>query len=375
MSNKSMRIIVIVLVAIILVIGILIAIILLTPNNSNVENTVPKEIVKVEPVISVNKEVNEENKNQMIITVEATIEDEIGIKEVILPDGTSVVGSKATFTVEENGKYKFEAVSNKNVRTTQEIEVTELEEHSSANPYIPEGFVEAEDTGTVEEGYVIEDSYGNQYTWVPVETGKLTRNTVLDADYEEKSNTASALVNSVSKYYGFYIGRYESSKNEINGEIISASMPGKDPWTNVTYTEAISAAENADKVYGYKDCHTALINSYAWDTTLKWIDSQYPDFSKNTNYGNYSMTILPTGYTESDNLKHICDIAGNVREWTTETYREITTKKNNSNNEENIIQRIIRGGGANLSKTPTSHIPYPENLSDNYWGFRMILYR
>ena len=36
-------------------------------------------------------------------------------------------------------------------------------------------------------------------------TGKLTRETMLNIDYEESSGTASALVNSVAKYYGFYM--------------------------------------------------------------------------------------------------------------------------------------------------------------------------
>lgn len=376
MNNKITPIIVSVLIFIIIVIAILIIRVLMPNNDNNVNNTTVEENIKVEPVITAKKEIDQENDNQMIITINATIENEIGIKEIILPDGSEVVGNEAKYKVDQNGKYEFKAISNNGVSVKTEIEVTELEEHSSNNPYIPEGFFKAENSGTIEEGFVIEDSYGNQYTWVPVETGKMTRNTILDAKYEETSNTASGLVNSVSKYYGFYIARFEASKYELDGNVVAASMGGKDPWTNVTYTEALSVSENADKAFGYTDCQTGLINSYAWDTTLKWIDSQYPDFSTNTNYGNYSMTILPTGYTESDNLKNICDIAGNVREWTTETYKDSNnnTKKNNKD-QENILQRIIRGGAANLSKTPTSHIQYSENLSDNYWGFRMILYK
>ena len=102
------------------------------------------------------------------------------------------------------------------------------------------------------------------------------------------------------------------------------------------------------------------------------------NFSSNTNYGNYSGTIYPTGYTESDNVKNICDLAGNVREWTTEIYKGTTTGSSSSsskNKQNDIIQRVVRGGGANLSRTPASHIYYPENLADNYWGFRVILYK
>ena len=44
-------------------------------------------------------------------------------------------------------------------------------------------------------------------------------------------------------------------------------------------------------------------------------------------------------------------------------------------NKDNIIQRVVRGGSANLKRTPISHNPYPENISDNYWGFRLIVYK
>ena len=75
-------------------------------------------------------------------------------------------------------------------------------------------------------------------------------------------------------------------------------------------------------------------------------------------------------------MNYICDLAGNVREWTTEITstgnKKNNSKKNNTN--ENASSRVIRGGSANLNKIANSRNGYPEDLTDGYWGFRTILY-
>ena len=367
MGGKASPLIIVLLIVVLVGIGGLIFKTLTTDNSTTNKNNIDVEAYEEIPVITLNKEVDPENKAKVIITVYATTESEGEIEKIILPDGTEIFADTATYNVEENGKYEFKAMSYSGGSSTSTIEVTEIAESSATNPYIPEGFSVVNDN--VDEGFVIEDSYGNQYVWIPVANGKLTRNTMLSTDYVETGSTASELVNSVAKNYGFYLGRFEASQYEVDGLVAAASMAGKIPWTNVSYLNASNHAENASSVFGYKDCKTALLNSYAWDTTLAWFDSTVTNYSSNINYGNYSGTIYPTGYTESDNIKNVCDIAGNVREWTTEIY------KSAKNNKDNSIQRVVRGGSANLSKTPASHIYYPENTSDNYWGFRTVLYK
>lgn len=369
MRGKLSPIIIIVLIVVILAVGALI-ISTIFGNDSNNTNKGGFGKPKVEePIITLNKEVKENNGTIVDITVNASTESGEEILEIILPNGTSVPGGTAIYTVTENGKYKFMATSKSGGNATSEIEVTEIPVISATNPYVPEGFSVISDN--IEEGFVISDQYGNQYVWIPVETGKLTRKTMLNANYEESCGTASALVNSVAKYYGFYIGKFEASQYEHEGEITAASMEGKIPWTNVIHLDAKLSAENSGKVFGYTDCNTALLNSYAWDTTMEWIDLANTHYSSDVNFGNYSGTIYPTGTTTSDIVRNICDLAGNVREWTTEHY------KGNENNYGNTYPsyRVVRGGSANLKRTPISHIYYPENTSDNYWGFRLILYK
>ncbi len=370
-GNKSRIIFLIILVILVLIIVSIVGTLMSDNSSKTNKKGNAEEIYAEEPIITLNKEINEEDESIVIITVYASTESEEEISCIVLPDGTEVPGATATYTVTKNGTYSFEATSISGGTATSEIEVTEIPEISATNPYIPKGFTVISDN--VEEGFIIADEYENQYVWVPVPSGKMNRETMLEINYEESSGTSLALVNSVAKYYGFYIGRFEASQYERNGEVTAATMAGKIPWTNITQTNATEHAENSGKLFGYTDCSTALISSHAWDTAIKWIDAINENYSSDVNFGNYSGTIYPTGTTTTDTVRNICDLAGNVREWTSEVYK--ADVKDNRNNEEYITQRVVRGGSANLKRTPISHIPYPENTSDNYWGFRLVLYK
>ena len=376
MGGKLSPIIIGVLVAVVIAIGLLIYSILTgeTTTSNNKNQTSTEEEIK--PTITLSKDTGgEEKPKKVTIVVNASIEDGSGIKEIILPGkNNKVVAESTTYEVTENGNYEFTAVANNGQRVTMNIDVTEIEEISAYNPYVPEGFSVIEDS--VEDGFVIEDGFGNQYVWVPVENGKLTRDTEGKVNYNESNSTASALVNSVAKYYGYYIGRVEASQYEKDGETVAASMIGKVPWTNITFLDALDYSNKSAEIFGYTDCYTSILNSYALDTALLWINKSYENYSSSTNYGNYGGTIYPTGKTEQDQVKRIFDLAGNVREWTTEIYKEIDEDTSNRKNDElNLIQRVVRSGGANLRKTPASRGGYPENSVDTYWGFRLILYK
>ena len=295
-GSKLSPVVIIALIVVFIAVGALIINFIVTGNipgtTNNKEN--PSD-VSTKPVINLSKDSEGDKPKKVTITAYATTTDKAGIKEIILPDGTVVEGDTATYEVEENGKYKFTANCVNGESDNLSIEVTEIPEISSNNPYIPEGFTPVDEDASVDEGFVIEDEEGNQYVWIPVETGKLTRNTMLSINYEESNSTASALVNSVAKYYGFYMARFEASQFEKDGEIVAASMQGKVPWTNITFQDAMEAANKSGEIFEYEDCHTALINSYAWDTTLAWIDTTTETYSSSTTYGNYDGTIFPTG--------------------------------------------------------------------------------
>ncbi len=372
MKNLLSPIIIIVIVLVIVALGLFAFKLFSETGGSGTTN--PEDMI--EPTIEVS--LSEEEAIQDVVTVYIKIktEDELGVKSIILPDGTEIEGDSASFDVTENNKYVIKAKGNNGAEATLPIEISNIRESSSDNPYIPDGFEHI--GGTAEEGFIIEDKVGNQYVWVPVSSGKVTRNTMLDSNFIESTNSASAFVNSVAKNYGFYIGRYEASQMDVSGTKIAASMPGKTPWTNITYLDANNVSTSVAQTLEYPEGYsTAIINSFVWDTTLKWIDEKYTNYSSLLNYGNYSGQIYPTGTTESDVVNNICDLAGNVREWTTEIYKGATdtSSKKNSNTQEQVLYRVVRGGGASINKTPISHVGYPENMSDNYWGFRTILFK
>ena len=376
MGSKFSPVIIVVLIAVVIAIGLFIFSIVTGDTKTEDPQGQVSEETATKPVINLSKQMDdEENPKKVTISVKATTTDEGGIKEIVLPNGEAIPGDTATFEVEENGSYEFLARCENGESDSLSIDVTEIAEISADNPYIPEGFSVINDS--IEEGFVIEDGDGNQYVWVPVENGKLERENALDPHFEETGGDATALVNSVSQYYGFYIGRVEASQFEKDGETVAASMLGKVPWTNISYEEAIDYADKSAEAFGYTDCYTSIVNSYAWDTALRWIDQTYENYSSSTNYGNYSGTIYPTGTTEQDTVNNICDLAGNVREWTTEIYKEINdeSSKNKKDDEENLIQRVVRSGGASLKRTPSSRIGYSEKQVDPYWGFRLVLYK
>ncbi len=372
MGGRLSPVIIIVLLLVVIALGLL-GYQFISGSSSNQNGVGPEEVVEaIKPTINLDKNTN--NDGSVTITAIATTEDEAGIDYITLPNKEIVKSDRAEYKVSENGKYTF-STTGINGESSEEliIEVNEIASYSDENPYIPDGFESI--GGDVDSGFVISDEYGNQYVWIPVPSGKLKRNTELDIKYEEKNEAAAALVNSVAKYYGFYIGRFEASEYELNGKKIAASMSGKIPWTDINCQEATDYSKNSGLDFGYSDdIYTSLINSYAWDTAVTWIEEQYPSYSSSVGYGNYEGTILPTGTTEKDRLRGICDLSGNVREWTTEKFLGGDASRN-SDSEENVINRVIRGGAANISRTPNSHIGYKENTSDLYWGFRIILYK
>ena len=349
------------------------------------KNDTPKSSRKDVPVITTTLSSDEPEQDEVVVTVKAKVKDEEGIKTVTMPDGEVIEivdpDQELTYTVTENGEYEFKAVANNGEKTSTKITIDNIRLISADHPYIPEGFSEV--VGSPESGFVISDAYGNEYVWIPCPTGKTIRKTALEVTYEESSDSASSLVNSVGKYFGFYLGRYEASAYQSDGQLVAASMKGAVPWTDISYLDAATASVNSAGVFGYTDDYeTNIISSYAWDTALDWIDKTHPEssYSSSTKYGNYEGTIKETGTTQKDQVNYICDMAGNVREWTTELYdstKENTKRKNNNKrNQPGVtLSRVVRGGSANLGKTAISHTAYEENTSDTYWGFRMVLYK
>ena len=113
------------------------------------------------------------------------------------------------------------------------------------------------------------------------------------------------------------------------------------PYNYVTRTQAVSLAEGFATKQGYK-AKTKLVSSYAWDTTIAFLQKVNSDYGSSSEEGNYGNTtfpytditgatktkasgvliyvLVPTGQTTP--VCNIYDMGGNVFEWTTESYSD-----------------------------------------------------
>lgn len=370
MENKSLVVIIGVIILVIIAIALLFVHIG-TGGSLKTEDLFGETEELDKPVINLYLNSEKYTSGSVIINIESYMEDGSEIEAIVLPNTQEVISSNTKYEVNQNGDYEFVVRAKNGEISRKTITVNNILDSSPDVPYIPQGFEHVKDT-SVQTGYTIIDDYGNEFVWIPVETGMLTRETEGNLQYEENVSEIDEFSNSVLRYYGFYVAKYEASEIVINGEKTISFVKDVIPLSNINYKEAYEKSQNMYKIYEYKDTKTALMNSYAWDTTLKWINKSITNYSNNVSYGNYSGTILPTGNTDNDVVNNICDLSGNLREWTTEEYYTINDA---AVTEEKNVYRVIRGGSANIQKVASSHIVYPDTMTDTYWGFRTILYK
>ena len=343
--------------------------------------------------------------------------------------GTTVVDKTIPYAVTANGTYTFKVTGTVNGKSyTKNVSVT-VNQFKTAKDYvaanvevtypdgkvwIPEGFrISTDSASTVQGGVVIEDKDLNQFVWVPVATLADYKRTAYSpnvATEETDTATNSIKINyssssnnyytealpedektSVERYKGFYIGRYEagdkestvaktlrSSKDVTKTVTIKANQA---PYNYVKIIQAISLAEGFATKQGYK-AKTKLVSSYAWDTTIAFIQKVNSDYGSSSEEGNYGNTtfpytditgasqtkasdsavLVPTGQTTP--VCNIYDMGGNVWEWTTESY----TRTN--------VPCAGRGGACS-----SSFAAYPAGVrnghsdaADFYVGFRLTLF-
>ena len=128
-------------------------------------------------------------------------------------------------------------------------------------------------------------------------------------------------VDSVKANGGYYIARYEASygiDGKANSKVSnsfteSSTAPTTEGalWNNITQMDSATASRNL-----YEAVKTDLINSYAWDTAIVYIQK----FSGDIDYsrqGSKNTSLSNTG-ANGDEVCKINDMASNTYEWTTE---------------------------------------------------------
>ena len=169
-----------------------------------------------------------------------------------------------------------------------------------------------------------------------------------------------AMSNSIKKYNGFYIGRYELT---ANGEKTGASLTDQN-WYNL-----YKACRNV--VTGKDNLKSTMIYGVQWDAVCSWLEDSGFDTDDSRSWGNYNDSSgdadvegagskQDTGFSEYWKANNIYDLAGNCWEWTQEAY--------------STNYRIERGGDYNLSGSSFQASYRYNNYPYSYGSSRATLY-
>ena len=196
------------------------------------------------------------------------------------------------------------------------------------------------------------------------------------------------MIDSVEKYGGFYIGRYETgdlSKEQVVVQKGNTDI-GSQTWYEM-YEKCKTLSDNNNNI------ETGIIWGNQFDRTLMWLiesgaKTKEEVIRDSTSWANYydatfqytnssgststkssgSITRIPTGSTEYTKANNIYDLAGNVYDWTMEAFN--TTYGTNA--------RVVRGDFYNSNDTYNSashrNINFSPNYSASQYGVRAALY-
>ena len=264
---------------------------------------------------------------------------------------------------------------------------------------------------------------GNQFVWIPVDNSSEEKfnkvfqrqegyssgskqsylsscgeadSTGVNSKVTETATTqaeAIAMYDSIYENGGFYVGRYEVGKDKDGTVVIKKGTEDNpvNPYTNIKWSSngsmqetagttggAVEISRNFDTANNYTSVNSTLIYGVQWDAIMNFIDLNYitnatignpscatNSFVRNSTDKGYYNQSSPTicGSSDSYRVNNIYDLAGNVFEWTMESYSS--------------FNRFFRGGGCSGSGSggPASYrgIHRPGNTND-YIGLRVALY-
>ena len=193
----------------------------------------------------------------------------------------------------------------------------------------------------------------------------------------------SKMIDSVEKYGGFYIGRYETGNLNQDVAVVqkgNTNISNQTWYTMYNKCKTLSGENN--------NIETSMIWGNQWDRTLMWLiesgaKTKEEIIDDSSSWGNYvnttftysnssggtstknsgSGTRIPTGSTEYTKANNIYDLAGNVYDWTMEA--------------QSSYYRGFRGGlySHNGYTLPARYRgSYYPTSSTNYYGCRVSLY-
>ena len=196
------------------------------------------------------------------------------------------------------------------------------------------------------------------------------------------------MIQSVDKYGGFYVGRYETSLNgTTNKDAIVQSQIGKTPISNQNwyrdYYYQDSNINPKNPYYTSTSVTSSMIWGSQWDAMLNWMlkDENTRNFVTEVT-GNHDDKVATTGSYTNDLAKNIFDLSSNVGEWTQEgsgtAYREIRGGYAVLLSDKYATYMASNRSGSWRPPTMTTVYANPTNTgndtSRSYLGSRMALY-
>ncbi len=296
--------------------------------------------------------------------------------------------------------------------------------------------------GTKDTGLVISDDstdenkgvdytcVGNQFVWIPVDdfskfvrgeaeetstgSGIYKMTGALESRYAEPYTDGyateveeyNAMMQSVQKYGGFYIARFEAGDGDATAARTAPTVAHKVvskkesyiynyvPWgaamndTSATTIDGVAnvsgAIELSKNMYkGSTSVVSTLCYGVQWDAALNYVSDKDHDIVNSGPWGNHLITdgsadsvLYTSGKNEAWKAKNIYDLAGNVQEWTMEK---------TAWDDETHIRRMTRGGSYDIpyyAENPSVRFGNTVSiLTDNgvlcaisQIGFRVALY-
>ena len=265
------------------------------------------------------------------------------------PLEVTINGENKKIDANGNVTVKLESVADSKTKGTVFKDTTTLEDTYGNQVTIPKGFKIADDSATeVTGGIVIEDAtytntIGSQFVWIPVGTGEnaikkenketveielgrydFTKNsdgTITTSEYSgsntedttasHNSSRENAIAKDIEKFktsansnHGYYIGRYEAGVVDYNSSVSTSNSNYETNWTGYTGDNIKLVCKKEQQVWNYvtqnkaselsRDMYKSeakvtsdLINSYAWDTAIVFIQKCGTESNSST----YSYTV------------------------------------------------------------------------------------
>ena len=313
----------------------------------------------------------EDNTNKVLSTTENTeLKDEYGNK-IVVPAGFKIVSDSTT----NNATTVDKGITIEDATKTEEG--TETPTNGSQFVWIPVGTIykDAEHSGaqkkTIELNRYTFDTYGNPTAQYEKSIYEYETN-FQELSSSDKGNIVAKSISdfktSVTTNGGYYVGRYEARtatpRNTEEDTLTQITEKGTENVYNfVTQSQAANQAKN---MYISAKFTSDLMNSYAWDTAVLYLQTYgtKPIYSKQISI-NSEFSITGTNLNTNKDIQcNVYDIASNLYEWTTETC------------EKEGYPGVFRGGYYGEINNGSSYRDGYGFISRSniYLGFRTILY-